>query len=260
MRVLTFIAVLCYNLNTLFKGACVLDCLNIAEDMDVLKKVSEDNLVAAFAMSDVVEEDHSSFMVIQTYDAPQTQHKMVTFVSITDPDWEEQLDLNDINVSNKAEMFFEVGGLYQFYKDEKEKTVSICESYYNKTIQQRFENVYDYITFYLELENHKRCEQDEINITSAVIQGAYCLCQVCDEMKFKDSPMCENGKTEAKNIVDKSIEQLKQIMFREEHGPTYFYDLSIKVLDCLENVNNYYHGEDEKFVDASSVDEKSPTM
>lgn len=237
-----------------------MEIANIAEDMDILKHVSEDNLVAAFAMSDVVEKDHSSFMVIQTFDDPQSKHKMVTFVSLTDPDWEEQLDVNDINVTNESDMSFAVGGLFQFYKDEAEKTVSVCESFYNKTVRQRFENIYDYITFYFELENCKRDERDEIEITSAIIQGAYCLCQVCDEMKFTDSPMCENGKTEAKNLVDKNVEQLKQVMFREEHGPTYFYDLSIKVIDCLENVNNYYHGDKEKFVDASNVDEKMSTM
>ena len=232
----------------------------LSEDFEILKKISEDNLVAAFAMSDVVDEDHSSFMVIQTFDDPQTSHKKVTLVSVTDPDWEEQIDLNDVNVSNDGKITFEVGGIYQFYKDEKAKTVSICESFFNKTAQQRFENIYDYITFYLELEHYKRDEQDEVKITSAVIQGSYCLCQVCDEISFKHSPMCENGKTQVKNSVDENIEKLKQIMFREEHGPTYFYDLSIKALDCLEDVYNYYHGEEEKFVDASNVGEQTPTM
>lgn len=237
-----------------------MDGFTLSEDFEVLKKVSEDNLVAAFAMSDVVEENHSSFMVIQTFDDPQTKHKMVTLVSITDPDWEEQIDLNDVNVYNDGKISFEVGGLYQFYKDEKEKTVSICESYYNKTVQQRFENIYDYITFYLELESYKITEYDDVAITSALIQGAYSLCQVCDEMKFKDSPMCENGKTEIKNMVDKNVEQIKQVMFREEHGPTFFYDLSIKTLDCLENVNNYYHGDEEEFIDTQKKEDNVPTM
>ena len=225
----------------------------LIEDMDVLQGISEENVVASLVVSDLVEGDHRSFIVNRTYINKENNHKIASFVSISDPDWEEEFDLTEIEQDNDCMFPVEVGGLFQIFLNPEEQNISIADTLYNTSLKERFENIYDYIGFYVALDSYKQTEEDIDGLTAGMIQGAYCLCQICSEMEFEKSPMAENGKTEMKNLVDNNIKDIKKVMFREKHESTFFYDLTIKTIDCLENVDNYYSGEKEKFVDSSNV-------
>ena len=224
----------------------------LMQDAKILSKISEDNIVASMAFEDATE-NSSSFMVIHTFVDKESQRRKATLVSLTDPDWEEEIDVDELSEINNEKMVFNIGGLYQFTIDENDETVYISESYYNKTEKQRFENVQDYIKFFLDLDCYKQTEEDAMGINAGLIQGVYCLCQICNNMDFKKSPMAKNGKTVAKNLIDNDVKDLKRIMFREKQDQRFFYDLSIKTVDCLENVNNYYSRNNTKFVDASNI-------
>ena len=226
----------------------------LIEDMDVLQGISEDNIIASLAISDLVEENQCSFIVSRTYINKKDKHKMATFLSITDPDWEEEIDLTEIEQDNEFMFPVEVGGLFQVVLNSEEKhSFSIYDTDFNSSQWDRFENIADYISFYAELDGHKQTEDDFTEIISGMIQGAYCLCQICSEMEFENSPITKNGKTKMKNLIDGNIKDIKKAMFTEKHEANFFYDLTIKTLDCMENVGNYFSGEKEKFVDATNV-------
>lgn len=225
----------------------------LTKDVEVLDKLNEDNLIAAYAIYDIMAETCDSFLLISTTVEPLRKHKIATFVNVADPDWEEEIDVSILENELGKKLEPKVGGLFQFISKEEEKIVSINETYYNKTAQQRFGNIADYITFYIELLNHSRNNSDDATINYALIEGAYALCNFCDETNFKHSPLCENGLTETKNKVTKKVSEIKKVMFRKKQDEKSFLDLSTKTLDCLEEVSTYFFDKTDQFEQSKQI-------
>ncbi|MBQ9786020.1 MAG: hypothetical protein IJW25_00970, partial [Clostridia bacterium] len=143
-----------------------IDEITLAQNIDNLIPIMEDNIVASFAFNDINSEIQT-FMVINKY-KNMDKLDVADMISITDPNWNEEIEFNKIlGVADLGESKFEVGSLFHIFKTNEGK-YSITPSYYNKSLKQRYQNVLDYANLYLSLVDIATYKNELIEVNAGL--------------------------------------------------------------------------------------------
>ena len=185
--------------------------ITLAQNIDNLIPIMNDNVVASFAFNDINSE-MKTFMIINKY-KNMDKKDVADMISITDPNWNEEIEFNKIlGIEDLGESKFEVGSLFHIVKTNEGK-FNITPSYYNKSLKQRYQNVLDYANLYLSLVDIATYKNELIEVNAGLLNASLALSNVCDEMYFINA--------DTANEVKKCIRKLKNDVRTQTYEDAY---------------------------------------
>lgn len=195
-----------------------------------LGPIAQDNIVAAFAVNDLLK-DTTTFMVLAKY---QDLHgnNIADVISITDSFWVEGLFIDKIKNKDKTEgANFEVGSLYHIVKDGD--NLQISPTHYNRTIKQRYCNILDYSNIYFNLAEQIRNDEEYLEVNAGLVNSSQALINIIREMQFvSDKP---------KKEINESVKNIKKELEKGRYDEAEKFGLLFALQDTFHLVNDAFN-------------------